>query len=588
MKKILSFAFVGAIALAGAFLVSCSSDDSVADNPTYNGETVKTQFTIALPGSINTRMTSANVQDAGYADFLGIRNIKLLPFAATPTATSTTNGSVVSLTDITALEANNNSKVYSDVAINVGTTNFLFYGQANKDDGFDNGKLVKTEYSSAVSDITFTPAQIISSTAACGGSTKGQAVIALLNTVAQTEGWSTATNVKLKNFYDKFITLKAGSSQAAKETLEDLYQGLEDFATGTEGTVQADLDLATAIKTAIENAGCDVDDDGILTLPSAAQGYPEDLNLPRGAARILWDADEEAFADNTTAENAALFNVARLTSYVYPASLQYFVSSTLKAADQTMTTGGKFPSDTYSTWEEVIAAYTGVSAASVVSATTRSIAIVDEIQYGVGRLDASVAKLPATMYDYNGDEVDASNGYTLTAVIIGGQKAVDWKFNQTTVADAPSYTIYDKSTVQSTITASAASQTNYTLALESKAEEAVYVALEFTNNGDDFVGKDGEIIPAGATFYLIGQLNPKSTKEGEVTQPSGKTITNVFLQDYKTIATFTIAAGNEGETNITGLGSATNTIPDLRTPKMELGLSVNLTWEQGITFNVEL
>ncbi len=587
MKKNLFFAFVGAIALAGASLVSCSSDDSaVENNPSFDGNAVKTQFTIALPGNINTRMTSANVQDAGYSDFLGIKNIKLLPFAEVPTATSTTNGSVVSLSDISALEANNNSKVYSDVAINVGTTNFLFYGQANKDDGFDNGKLVKTEYSSAVSDITFTPAQIIESTAACGGSSKGQAVISLLNTVAGTTGWSTATNVKLKNFYDKFITLKAGSSEAAKETLEDLYQGLTDFATGTEGTVQADLDLATAIKTAITGAGCTVDDDGVLTLPSDAQGYPEDLNLPKGAARVLWDADSKKFADNTIAENAAMFNVAKLTSYVYPASLQYFVTSPLKASDQTMTTNGIFPADTYPTWASVITAYTNASAAAVVSATTRSIAIENEIQYGVGRLDVSVAKLPETMYDYNGDEVDASDGYTLTAVIIGGQKAVDWKFNQTTASAAASYTIYDKSTVQSTITASAASKTNYTLALETKAEEAVYVALEFTNNGDDFVGKDGEIIPAGATFYLIGQLNPAAT-EG-VTQPSGKTISNVFLQDYKTIANFTIAAGTEGETNTTGLGTATNTIPDLRTPSMELGLSVNLTWEQGITFNVEL
>ncbi len=120
------------------------------------------------------------------------------------------------------------------------------------------------------------------------------------------------------------------------------------------------------------------------------------------------------------------------------------------------------------------------------------------------------------------------------------------------------------------------------------------MALEFVNNGDDFVGKNGQIIPKGSTFYLIGQLNPQETAAGAVTQPTGKTISNVFLQDYMTLANFSFQSGKsesqlaENEKNGVGLGSATNTIPDLRTPTMELGLSVNLTWEQGLTFNVGL
>ena len=589
MKKILSYAFVGAVALTGAMFVSCSSDDgAVENNPTFDGKTVKTQFSIALPSNVGTRMAAADVQESG--NFLGIKNIKLLPFAAEPAAASTTNGSIVSLSDISALEAGNNSKVYNDVAINTETSHFLFYGQANKDDGFANGKLDKTEYSSAVSDIKFAPSPILdpSITAACGGSSKGQALITLLNAVANTTGWSAATNVKLKTFYDKFITLEAGSSEAVKETLEDLYIGLNSFSTGTEGATEADAALATAVKKAITDGGCTVDaSTSVLTLPAAAQGYPEDLNLPKGAARVKWV--EGAFVDNTNAENAALFNVAKLSSYAYPASLQYFVKSPLKAANETMTENGKY---TQSTWEAVIAAYTAKAAAAKVSATTRSIAIVDQIQYGVARLDVNVAKLPNDLFDYDGKAVSHDNGYTLTAVIIGGQKQVDWQFKP--IDSAAPFSIYDKSTVQSTITTSAASQTNYTLALENKANEPVNVALEFVNNGDDFVGKNGQIIPKGSTFYLIGQLNPQETAAGAVTQPTGKTISNVFLQDYMTLANFSFQSGKsesqlaENEKNGVGLGSATNTIPDLRTPTMELGLSVNLTWEQGLTFNVGL
>lgn len=587
MKKILSYAFVGAVALTGAMFVSCSSDDgAVENNPTFDGKTVKTQFSIALPSNVGTRMAAADVQESG--NFLGIKNIKLLPFAAEPTAASTTNGSIVSLSDISALETGNNSKVYNDVAINTETSHFLFYGQANKDDGFANGKLDKTEYSSAVSDIKFAPSPILdpSISDACGGSSKGQELITLLNAVANTTGWSAATNVKLKTFYDKFISLEAGSSEAVKETLEDLYIGLNSFSTGTEGATEADVALATAVKKAITDGGCTVDaSTSVFTLPAAAQGYPEDLNLPKGAARVKWVGS--AFVDNTNAENAALFNVAKLSSYAYPASLQYFVKSPLKAANETMTENGKY---TQSTWEAVIAAYTAKAAAAKVSATTRSIAIVDQIQYGVARLDVNVAKLPNDLFDYDGKAVPHDNGYTLTAVIIGGQKQVDWQFKP--IDSAAPFSIYDKSTVQSTITTSAASQTNYTLALENKANEIVNVALEFVNNGDDFVGKNGQIIPKGSTFYLIGQLDP--TKTEQVTQPTGKTISNVFLQDYMTLANFSFQSGKsesqlaENEKNGVGLGSATITIPDLRTPTMELGLSVNLTWEQGIIINVPL
>ena len=50
MRKFLKYAFVGAIALTGFGLVSCSSDDDL-DNatPGVTGETVKTAFTISFP-----------------------------------------------------------------------------------------------------------------------------------------------------------------------------------------------------------------------------------------------------------------------------------------------------------------------------------------------------------------------------------------------------------------------------------------------------------------------------------------------------------------------------------------------------------
>ena len=50
----------------------------------------------------------------------------------------------------------------------------------------------------------------------------------------------------------------------------------------------------------------------------------------------------------------------------------------------------------------------------------------------------------------------------------------------------------------------------------------------------------------------------------------------MFKQDCVTRAKFTIA----------NLSKALNVIPDLRNPKVELGLSVDLDWKQGIVFDV--
>ena len=57
-----------------------------------------------------------------------------------------------------------------------------------------------------------------------------------------------------------------------------------------------------------------------------------------------------------------------------------------------------------------------------------------------------------------------------------------------------------------------------------------------------------------------------------------ETVDRVFVQDHTTVASFTI----------TSLKNAYNHIPDMRTSKIDVGLAVDLTWQKGITFNVDL
>ena len=109
-------------------------------------------------------------------------------------------------------------------------------------------------------------------------------------------------------------------------------------------------------------------------------------------------------------------------------------------------------------------------------------------------------------------------------------------------------------------------------------DEKVNVALEFVNNDQDFYGMNG-IVPKGCKFYLVGALEINPTVSGATTtKPEGYTDNKVFKQDYVTIAKF----------QINSLANAENTIPDLRNPKVELGLSVDLTWEDGVEFYVPI
>ena len=234
--------------------------------------------------------------------------------------------------------------------------------------------------------------------------------------------------------------------------------------------------------------------------------------------------------------------------------------------------------------------YTWTGDDAVVGAETRSIALHDQIQYAVGRFDLSIKAADATLYDNYGNSVtvDATNGFPVSAVIIGGQKPVKYDFTPTGTI---SYTIYDN-VMNGTVAAKAettASSVNHTLVLETETSaKQVNIAVELTNNtGSAFRGKDGTV-PAGGKFYLVGILDLDAT--------TGKTgnRTKVFEQDYITSAVFTIVQGNAHggtptkDTNNTGLGAAFNVVPDLTASQMEVAFSVDLSWQQGLQFNIDI
>lgn len=537
---------LGVLLLASAGLASCSSDDTFSGEGPQAGDPVKTQFAISVPVGKSGRLSQDIVQGQPTAVFRGMDNIRLIPFSTAPAAggTGQTPIALGSILD-NELEAGTNAKVYYEVQINQDVNHFLFYGEAYSanDDARTNGALT-ANVEQAVNNISFSLLPISTDAESNGERTT---LLAALNSVAQAKDassntWASSTS-DLKPFYDAFTSLKAGSANSIKLALNELKTGITGAtATGEEG-------LKKAISNAIEAA-----------LTSIADcTYPQNVGLPDGAAQVKWT--KTAF-DYINSSNVGSLAYTSMANFVYPASLYYTTNTAIKTSTSRL-------ADQYGTnWDTCLALYNG---GGTVTATTQSVALVEPVKYAVGRFDVAAKFSSDNINDNVGESIaviTAEDSITLDGILIGGQKNADWQFAP--LASSEEYTIYDASVTSTKLgTADIASKIMaQSLALPTKAGDNVNFALELTNNTDKaFTGIDG-IVPAGAKFYLVGQLVPQEGKAGN----------QVFAKAYNTKANVTISS----------LAHAYNCIPDLKNPKLELGLSVNLKWTEGLVQDITI
>ena len=535
---------LGVLLLASAGLASCSSDDTFSGSKGQSGEPVKTQFAISVPVGKSGRLSQDIVQGQSPAQFRGMDNIQLIPFTTAPAAggTGQTPIALGSILD-NELEAGTNAKVYYEVQIPERTSHFLFYGEAYSanDDAKTNGALTAT-VSATVNDIKF-ELKPISTDAESDGETTTLADA--LNSVAQAKDassntWASSTS-DLKPFYDAFTRLKAGSANSIKLALNELKTGITGATATSEG------DLKTAISNAIDAALTSITD----------CTYPQNVGLPDGAAQLKFEGGSFSYIDSKNIGNLSYTNMDR---FVYPASLYYMANTDIKTANTRL-------SDQYATdWETCLGLYNG--GGTSVTATTQSVALVKPVKYAVGRFDVAAKFSASSINDNVGESIAVTDSITLDGILIGGQKNADWQFAP--LASSEEYTIYDASVTSTKLgTADIAdSIMAQSLALPTKAGDNVNFALELTNNtGNAFTGVDG-IVPDGAKFYLVGKLVPQADKAGN----------KVFAQAYNTKANVTI----------TSLAHAYNCIPDLKNPKLELGLSVNLEWTEGLVQDITI
>lgn len=474
----------------------------------------------------------------------------------------------------------------------------------------------------------------------------------------------TALEESLGRAYSEFTYIKpneyrAGSSTAIKKMMQDMFSVVESIKSATPGNAEEAnaKRLANTIETRINNyfdsnwEYKDITDIHTFVVTTSSleteanwtskygkakdlNNYPYlDFNIPEGAAQLSFDRDNGTVAYRHP--NQALLNTGvdyDPRNYSYPVELVYCVNSPLRISSKDGIQVSDFingvdPWQVEANW----IAKNWNPGIGVVEQSTRGIAVRDNVSYGVALLKTNLVyenafenyadnrKAMTGEADRTFSKTDAN--LSLKGVLIGGQNAqMDWQFlRKNTAADASAYSgadllidpslfnhvIYDDKLADAHVPTQAP---NYTLVFDNyisteTAQNKVKVALEFVNGGDAFWGKDN-IIPAGGTFYLVGELDPANPKSGSSvdwagttrqippvylpgeTIPSGKAagdskeITRVFIQDFMTIANFKL--------NANSLKNAYLTVPDLRSAQMSFGLSVDLEWKTGFEFDVVL
>ena len=453
------------------------------------------------------------------------------------------------------------------------------------------------------------------------------------------------TFVSLNTF--KTSELRNGQGKIMAALVGDIYNLMTSITpTATATTVEEDAAQAVAshVKTVINKYFTDthtwkttsevISNSGITTGLDKVTGdlnkFPDGLfHLPPGATVMTYTA-----VNNTTNPFTIVNEYAYMSqvptyamgsangsfnpkNYMHPAELCYFGNSPVRVTSDAHVKA-EYP-DGSANWDNDDNWKTSYTAGNNtvdwtkdghVLSSTRSVAMQENINYGTSMLKTTIAydnvqdlkDNNSVIHTGEADNTIAvnSNPFTLTGVLIGGQpQTVGWNYiTKATTSTTDPYVcmVYDNELPSTAIPTPAGSE-NYTMVWDNyKADgdqNVVYVALELTNNsGEDFWGMNN-LIRNGSAFYLIGKLDPNDglsatdLSEG-ITWPTkyalppydtdGSTlkVRRVFIQDFVTTAKFVI-----GENS---LKTALVSVPDLRASHLSLGLSVDLSWSNGLNF----
>lgn len=640
MKKMKNLALMGAIALTSAVgFTACSSSDDLGDNsPNINQDnaTVKTAITMNIGRGGQTRMASAVTQTNDQA-FRGMFNVYIYPASvydntawAPITGASTILDPVVTNNTIEGITAAASNKTYSNVQVPIATNNFLFYGRAGStapasvEDKLAKGFTVPTFPTSSptIGGISFAAQEILADPATNAAWTGPAGVLVdYLNSIKTAIGTTPLSNASFEALRLDFLkpsTPRAGSAVAVLATAQHMY----DIISAYQGLNASDDAKRTEVLNAIKAAPATESGGTISWLttgtPQVTANFPANLGLPLGAAQYQYNATSGAF-EYVTDATPSVANTP-VADFIYPSELFYFTNTPLKGTSANVTwphTPGDWKNAEYNDWTDAV------------QASSKNIALVNNVQYGTALLATKVRCTPSggKLYD-NSKEKDptkteniaitySDNMFPLTGVLVGTQPStVGWNFLPSGGLVTFRKCIYDKNVSwydsnepteanrEKPIYANETdySGVNYTLVYDNNGYQNaqsgnfVNICLEFTNNSNtDFYGKNG-LIKVGQKFYLVGKLDPSALSLPSGTFPSAVGSQNatyypsvdlrVFIQDFTTTAQCTISAGSATEKG--SLANALSCIPDMKAVTQEIGLSVDLAWTPGLTYTVPL
>lgn len=444
--------------------------------------------------------------------------------------------------------------------------------------------------------------------------------------------WSVINSVQCATPFSKGEAVAKYLAQLIHERIKKYFNGTVPMSGDNIGGNVTDVSFVSTANMVSEFTADTAWPESAGTKPSISGISSEDLSkfptayhVPSGAAHYDWDSSRKAFVYVSDYNTSSVGGASGFTveSYYYPAELLYFGNSPIRVSD----TEHKEPSylNTPADWLTDSKWSSDWEKDKHVLSTTQSVAMRNNINYGTALLQTKIGYKTLTLKDNNhaiqlakdpslgtNDEPDKiinveSNSFQLVGVVIGGQyKKVGWDFTPKSSDNSVGY-VYDNAIASGAAaipnTENTLSSPNYTMVFDNyktaDAQDPVYVALELKNNtGTDFYGKHG-LIRAGDSFYLVGKLDPANYTSAEtpaalpwsnLSQNSndhplppynadGTSVqtVRVFMQDFMTTANFWFDENS--------LKGALLTVPDLRHSSLTLGLSVDMNWSTGITFD---
>ena len=549
---------------AWLLMVGCNADEGLQQES--KPVVVDLALTVSNAPQLTTRMTGTNVQADG--NYRGLTVSRIVPFNVHGKITVDDTPTWYQISALrTDYLRTDHFYLYKNCMIMEGAASFLTYGRAPKGSltKAANGSIIETfPLAMDPQHIRFSlepiSQRVVHSTATSLADYMTSIATAKGNNIAWKDAPSNVLKTMFLNFVNQTEAVTGGNVLPGSSANIKAYTQLLRTVLNGMSLSGDDAAIRTAIIAKIDTYNTDWD------------GFPASLGLPDGAAAIRWNGTSFTPQISYT----SLADINGIDRFTYPAEIYYYgnsriVTSNIDDRQQI------YDDVSNQEWYQVLTRYEYQDNAAVTH-NTRSVAIKDPLQYGVARLQVKLIKTALTLEDAKGSPIPVgATSFPLTSIIVGGQMPVGFDFAPTTSYPVYSETdivyVYDNQVKTNgpsgneyfyLSSAADATQMTNTLVLQSYDHKIVPVVLEFINNSEyDFEGLDGTVLK-GTKFYLVALIDPAEASSGA----TAATVGRVFTQDYTTTLNM----------KVTGLAKAYNVVPNLLSPRLELGIELVSQW----------